>query len=33
MLFHMQVTILVPGAEENRKQFRVGFWGGAGVSF
>lgn len=27
MLFHMQVTILVPGAEENRKQFRVGFGG------
>lgn len=33
MLFHMQVMILVLGAEENRKQLRVGFLGGAGVSF
>lgn len=28
MLFHMQVTILVLGAKEHRKQLRVvGFWG------
>lgn len=31
MLFHMQVMILVLGAEENRKQLRVGFLGDAGV--
>lgn len=33
MLFRMQVTILVLGAEKNRKQLRVGFLGGAGVFF
>lgn len=33
MLFHMQVMILVLGAEENRKQLRVGFGGVLVFSF
>lgn len=33
MLFHMQVMILVVGAEENRKQLRVSFWGVLVFSF